>query len=60
MPTDHDRERLHAEIDSNLRRAYQQNLNEELPKRFVDLIDKLRSGQGIETSETDQKQAPDQ
>ena len=36
---------LHAEIDANLRKAYQQSLNEELPKRFVDLIDALRKGE---------------
>ena len=35
---------LHAEIDANLRKAYQQSLNEELPKRFIDLIETLRSG----------------
>ncbi len=35
---------LHAEIDANLRKAYQQTLNEELPKRFVDLIETLREG----------------
>ncbi len=35
---------LHAEIDANLRKAYQQTLNEELPKRFTDLIEALRDG----------------
>lgn len=34
---------LHAEIDANLRKAYQETLNEKLPKRFVDLIEQLRS-----------------
>lgn len=36
---------LHAEIDANLRKAYQQTLNEDLPKRFIDLIESLRDGQ---------------
>lgn len=34
---------LHAEIDANLRKAYQKTLNEKLPKRLTDLIDKLRA-----------------
>jgi len=34
---------LHAEIDENLRKAYQQTLNEKLPKRLTDLIDALRA-----------------
>ena len=36
---------LHVEIDANLRKAYQQTLSEELPKRFIDLIEALRQGQ---------------
>ncbi len=52
MSNDLDRERLHAEIDANLRKAYQQSLNEKLPKRFVDLIDKLRAGEAPDLSET--------
>ena len=35
---------LQEEIDANLRKAYQQSLNEDLPKRFTDLIDALREG----------------
>ena len=34
---------LHAEIDANLRKAYQKTLNEKLPKRLTDLIDELRA-----------------
>lgn len=34
---------LHAEIDANLRKAYQQTLNEKLPKRLTDLVEQLRS-----------------
>ncbi len=34
---------LNAEIDANLKKAYQDSLNQKLPKRFVDLIDQLRS-----------------
>ena len=32
------------EIDENLRRAYQDLLNEALPDRFVTLLDQLRRG----------------
>lgn len=53
MSYDLDREKLHAEIDANLRKAYQQSLNEKLPKRFVDLIDKLRAGETPELSQSD-------
>jgi hypothetical protein len=55
-----DRERLHAEIDANLRKAYQQSLNEKLPKRFIDLIDKLRSGDVEDPSDQASSGARDQ
>ena len=42
MTMENDLTQLHAEIDANLRKAYQQTLNEELPKRFLDLIDQLK------------------
>ena len=32
-------------IDANLKRAYQQTVNEELPERFVTLISRLRAGE---------------
>lgn len=60
MSYDLDRERLHAEIDANLRKAYQQSLNEKLPKRFLDLIDKLRSGDASDLSEQTSTGARDQ
>ena len=37
--------RLHELIDENLRKAYQETVNEELPERFKVLISKLRSGE---------------
>ena len=60
MSTDYDREKLHAEIDANLRKAYQQTLNEELPKRFLDLIDKLRLGDVAGVADSGSDQVPDQ
>ena len=46
---------LHAEIDANLRKAYQKTLNEKLPKRLTDLIDELRAQEsGATESETEQ------
>ena len=57
MSKSFDQERLHAEIDANLREAYQQSLNEELPKRFIDLIEKLRSGDITGVSQADKNRA---
>ena len=34
------------EIDSNLRRAFDEAANEPLPDRFTDLLERLRAGQG--------------
>ena len=46
---------LHAEIDANLRKAYQKTLNEKLPKRLTDLIDELRAQeQNATESESEQ------
>lgn len=59
MSTDYDRDKLHAEIDANLRKAYQQTLNEKLPKRFLDLIDKLRSGDLAEVAEHRSNRGPE-
>ena len=58
MSSDFDREKLHEEIDANLRMAYQQSLNEELPKRFIDLIQKLKSGDVDEGNEGGPGQEP--
>lgn len=35
------------EIDENLRRVYQQTLEEEVPERFRELLAKLKSGPGV-------------
>ena len=39
------RTNIYAEIDANLRKAYQETLKEELPDRFKDLITQLRDGE---------------
>ncbi|MFQ6549811.1 NepR family anti-sigma factor [Aestuariibius sp. 2305UL40-4] len=36
--------RIQDEIDENLKRVYQEALNEELPDRFLQLLDRLKSG----------------
>lgn len=38
------------EIDTNLRRVYEQVLNEELPDRFANLLDRLKKGEHPEAS----------
>ncbi|WP_299658355.1 NepR family anti-sigma factor [uncultured Tateyamaria sp.] len=35
--------RVEREIDQNLKRAYEDVANQELPTRFTDLLDQLRS-----------------
>jgi hypothetical protein len=35
--------RLHQQIDENLKRVYEEALSEEIPDRFKDLIAQLRS-----------------
>lgn len=44
---------LSDEIDANLRRVYEDALNEQLPDRFLDLLNKLKSG---DTSSSDAPQ----
>ena len=38
-------------IDQNLRRAFQQLEEQELPDRFKDLLDKLKSGETVPASD---------
>ena len=33
------------QVDENLRKAYEELLNEALPERFTDLLDQLRKGE---------------
>ncbi len=42
MPSEEISPEIYKEIDENLRRAYEELLNEELPNRFNDLIQQLR------------------
>ncbi|MDP3197416.1 NepR family anti-sigma factor [Tabrizicola sp.] len=37
------RQAIRAQIDENLKRVYAATLNEELPDRFRDLLDQLKS-----------------
>ncbi|MCB1339735.1 MAG: transcriptional regulator [Pseudooceanicola sp.] len=37
-----DTNRLQAQIDENLKKVFQETLNEEVPDRFRDLLEKLR------------------
>ena len=43
--------RAQAEIDANLRRAYDEVTNQELPDRFKELIERLRAGEVDPSSE---------
>jgi hypothetical protein len=48
--------RLQAEIDANLKRAYEEVLKEDVPDRFTELLDRLKSsdsGQGEGTKADD-------
>jgi hypothetical protein len=42
MAQDDRKKRLDQQIDENLRKVYQQTLEEEVPERFSDLLRKLR------------------
>lgn len=40
------------QIDENLKRIYEQTLNEEVPDRFAELLSKLRQKSGSDTTGT--------
>jgi len=42
MPDSDPKAKLHQQIDRNLKRVYQEALEEEVPDRFKDLLAKLR------------------
>ncbi|MEO1797585.1 MAG: NepR family anti-sigma factor [Pseudomonadota bacterium] len=46
MTQDQDSSRANAEIDANLRRAYDEVTQQGIPERFKELLEKLRSGEG--------------
>ena len=48
--------RIQDEIDENLKRVYQEALNEELPDRFLQLLDRLKSGE-VEGATRDKDEA---
>ena len=45
MTQDSDSSRLQSEIDRNLKRAYEEMLNQDLPDRFHQLIAQLREAE---------------
>ena len=42
MKQTNDKAKLQAQIDENLKRVYQEELKEEVPDRFLDLLQQLR------------------
>lgn len=53
MPREGNSPKVFAQIDENLRLAYAELLNEDLPERFVKLIQKLReSDPDLKSEET--------
>lgn len=46
MSSDGERTNLRRQIDENLRRAYQQELEREVPDKFRQLLDELRAKEG--------------
>lgn len=42
MPKKQDNERMQQQIDENLRRVYAQSVEEEVPERFLKLLEKLK------------------
>lgn len=45
-----------SDVDKGLRQAFEDILNEELPDRFVKLLDRLRSGDIPETRSEDERE----
>ena len=45
MSYDKQKSRVREEIDANLKRAYEQVLNEDVPDRFKELLEKLRKAE---------------
>ena len=43
MSDDKGKNRLHQQIDENLRKVYEEALSEEIPDRFKDLIARLKA-----------------
>ncbi|MGB8623688.1 MAG: NepR family anti-sigma factor [Paracoccaceae bacterium] len=41
-----EKSRLNRQIDENLRRVYQSNLEEEIPDRFKELLERLKKQDG--------------
>lgn len=50
MAHDSENQNVLRQIDENLKRVYQEKLEEDLPDRFKSLIDQLRQQNGGETS----------
>lgn len=43
MPNNSEKPSVNKQIDENLKRVYQNALNEQLPDKFLDLIDRLKA-----------------
>jgi hemerythrin-like domain-containing protein len=52
MAQDNSKSRVKAQIDENLRRVYEDALNEEVPDRFKQLLEQLRQKGSSETGKT--------
>lgn len=46
MSRDNEKSNIDSLIDANLKRVYETVLNEDIPDRFADLLDKLKAGEG--------------
>lgn len=42
MTDDKDQDRLEQQIDANLKKVFQRTLDEDVPGRFMDLLEKLK------------------
>ena len=45
---------LHSSIDENLKRAYEEMIEEDLPDRFKELLDRLKQQDGGENEGNDE------
>lgn len=47
------RSKLATEVDDNLRRVYEDMLNDEVPDRFTDLLERLKRGEPVASKDSD-------
>lgn len=46
MTAEHNKSRVQDEIDRNLKRVYEETLNQEIPDRFKKLLEQLKNREG--------------